>query len=736
MLAGQLEIQLLANIARLISDMDKAKRTVSGAVDTMNSVLKTLGVGISIAGITAFMKSSIDSLDSLNDLRQATGLLGKDIAGLEMAFRQSGLDNSALQKTFVKLSQEIASGGKNLAQMGISLDDASGKAKTSRQIFGELADKIASYEDNAKKVNLVTDIFSAKLAGLIPVLNGGSASLDEYDKLAAKLGQTVSDKTLIAADRFNDTLDLISTASSGVSKQIVAEMLPTFMGLAEQFLTSATSGDRLRNIADFLSTALKGLVAVGIGVVGTFQTVGTAFGGVAAMWSAILSGEFTAAREIVKQTKADIATGFNSTLEDMKAAWSANGSAAVESLVDTNNKLKDQAILLQDLEKKEKEKEAARKKAAAEAKKQSDDALRIGHEYVTLLQIERKQREDLLKPFEDGAKKAADQLDSMRDEIESLDLSKDKQIDLKQAVELTAIARLEEKKAGHQDPEIIKQLNDEIETRKKIAELIPIEQDGRNYKAQREKILDIAKFLDKNNNNELEKLREFYDEKRLIILENTATTEIERQQLLGSLQQQSADAETGYYKSVGREQLRNAASTFNELAMMTRNNVNQNNALYKAAFAATKAFAIAETTISTYEGAQKAYTALAGIPYVGPALGFAAAGVAIAAGLARVANIASQSPGGGGAFHGGTDFVPKEQSYLLDRGERVLSPKQNQDLTSYLQDRQASGGNRSVVINMNLNMSGGGDEGTIRRSATQIANRTGQMVNRALARNS
>jgi hypothetical protein len=67
----------------------------------------------------------------------------------------------------------------------------------------------------------------------------------------------------------------------------------------------------------------------------------------------------------------------------------------------------------------------------------------------------------------------------------------------------------------------------------------------------------------------------------------------------------------------------------------------------KTMFNIGKAAAITQTVLSTYEGAQKAYASLAGIPIVGPALGIAAAGAAIAAGAARVSAIRSQSFGGG-----------------------------------------------------------------------------------------
>lgn len=70
----------------------------------------------------------------------------------------------------------------------------------------------------------------------------------------------------------------------------------------------------------------------------------------------------------------------------------------------------------------------------------------------------------------------------------------------------------------------------------------------------------------------------------------------------------------------------------------------------RALFEAMKAFAIAETTIKTYQGAMEAYSALAGIPIVGPALGAAAAAAVVAAGAARVAQIRSTSIGGGSSI--------------------------------------------------------------------------------------
>lgn len=50
------------------------------------------------------------------------------------------------------------------------------------------------------------------------------------------------------------------------------------------------------------------------------------------------------------------------------------------------------------------------------------------------------------------------------------------------------------------------------------------------------------------------------------------------------------------------------------------------------------------------------------------------------------------------------DYVPSESTYLLDRGERVLSPRQNKDLTNYLANSSKSNGNGGVVIYNNTPM--------------------------------
>jgi|GEM_PF-2604314 len=116
------------------------------------------------------------------------------------------------------------------------------------------------------------------------------------------------------------------------------------------------------------------------------------------------------------------------------------------------------------------------------------------------------------------------------------------------------------------------------------------------------------------------------------------------------------------------------------------------------AFKIGKAAAIAQTVVSTYQAAQKAYTAFAEFPPI--AIAFAAS--AIAAGMARVQSIRSQQFRG--QAHDGLDYIPQEGTYLLDRGERVIDRRTNYDLKEYL--RNSDRANNSQQNNFNFEFNG------------------------------
>lgn len=141
-----------------------------------------------------------------------------------------------------------------------------------------------------------------------------------------------------------------------------------------------------------------------------------------------------------------------------------------------------------------------------------------------------------------------------------------------------------------------------------------------------------------------------------------------------------------YWRGTSQLNLSYGEQITSSFADMAKNMYGEQSSAYKAMFAASKAFAIAQSLVSISQGI--AMASANPFPYNLAAMATVAASTA---GL--VSNIQSVA----GVFHGGTDYVPKESSYLLDKGERVLSPRQNSDLTRYLNNQKRGGGSSGNV---------------------------------------
>lgn len=141
-----------------------------------------------------------------------------------------------------------------------------------------------------------------------------------------------------------------------------------------------------------------------------------------------------------------------------------------------------------------------------------------------------------------------------------------------------------------------------------------------------------------------------------------------------------------------------AADTLSGMTDLMGSLLGEQSAGYKAMFAMSKAFAIAQAIINAPKTFSDVYASVAAIPYVGPYLAPVMAGAAVAVQLAQVAQIKSTNLTG--MAHDGIDYVPQEGTWLLNKGERVLSPRQNQDFTRAMAEKRFDS-QISITINNN-----------------------------------
>lgn len=318
-----------------------------------------LAAGLTVAVFASFVKGGIDAADAMDELREKTGLLMKDVAGVRLIFQREGFGDQELVTSMSKLSKAITTGGGGLAALKVATKEASGEFRSTQAVLYDVADRFAEMENGAQKSALAMDIFGKSGVSLIPMLNGGSEGMRDMAEMAQKLGLVISQETATAAGDFNDTLSLIGQGSQGVAQGIAAELLPTLNSLAGSFLTSMTSGDKLASTANVLGGALKILYTVGVGIVEVFSTVGKAVGAAAAMTVAVLSGNFKEAATIHKSLAADIGAGWANSATAISDAWTGAGADTVAAMAKAGKAQKD-LLATQEA------RDAAAKKAAAD----------------------------------------------------------------------------------------------------------------------------------------------------------------------------------------------------------------------------------------------------------------------------------------------------------------------------------------------------------------------------------
>lgn len=259
MVAGQLELLMFANIARLQADMNAMKGVVSGAMDHISrsvgaakGVLASLGAGLSLAALAHKVDSVTESMAHLQDASEKTGASVERLSQLQFFAGVSGSNIDAVTTALAKLSKGMVSTGveaapttQALKYLGLSAKDAAGNLKDPSMLFEEIAHKLIGYEDGAGKAAIAQALFGKAGAEMLPTL-----------KTMAELGSveaSVTTEQAKAAEDYQGALARLHRQKEVVWNQIVGAMLPSMQSLVDALLEASKKTDSLNSAAKHLA---------------------------------------------------------------------------------------------------------------------------------------------------------------------------------------------------------------------------------------------------------------------------------------------------------------------------------------------------------------------------------------------------------------------------------------------------------------------------------------------------
>lgn len=169
--------------------------------------------------------------------------------------------------------------------------------------------------------------------------------------------------------------------------------------------------------------------------------------------------------------------------------------------------------------------------------------------------------------------------------------------------------------------------------------------------------------------------------------------------------------------SIYSSMLSQAGSVWGDMTQIVKDSAGESSAAYKAMYLVNQGIAMGQATINAF----MAYSqVLAQAPYP---LNMTLAPVALGMGMANVGMIAAQTISG--MAHDGIDNIPKEGTWLLDKGERVVDSRTNSDLKNYLANGGGGGGDVHISVQVT-------DSGVTSQSNQAEQKQLGQMIGNAV----
>lgn len=217
--------------SRVLSRVQAGLGSVQSVASKVGGVLGIMG-GISVGAFASMVKGSIDSVDALNDIKDATGASIENISALEDVAARTGTEMGTVTTALVKLNgvlKDADPGSKQeaaLKAIGLSakelkdLDPAEALLKTATALQG--------FADDGNKARIVQELFGKSLKEVAPLLK----DLAEQGKLVA----TVTTEQAEAAEKFNKQLFSLQKNATDAGRSITGALVPALSEGVERFL--------------------------------------------------------------------------------------------------------------------------------------------------------------------------------------------------------------------------------------------------------------------------------------------------------------------------------------------------------------------------------------------------------------------------------------------------------------------------------------------------------------------
>jgi len=258
------------NLRINLTAFDKTQRAFasvrSGLSKVKSSVFNVRNAVVGL-GATLALKQFAGQIDELAKSSARLGLTVNELQSLEFAAGQTGVSSQELAKGLERFSRSIGETANNIGiakrsfeDLGISVTNSEGRIKPTRELLGEVSDRLKNVEDPAERVRIAFDLFGRSGTKLINTLKGGNEELTSLQERFNEVTIQLTGEQAKAVEAANDGFDRLGRTFSSFGQQITATVLPAIQHVAEAFTVLGSLV--IANIIDGVGTLRNKFIAL------------------------------------------------------------------------------------------------------------------------------------------------------------------------------------------------------------------------------------------------------------------------------------------------------------------------------------------------------------------------------------------------------------------------------------------------------------------------------------------
>jgi len=270
---------------------DQASKNISNIAGKLGNGLKTAAkVGTAaVATVTAaatamtaaFIKGTSEVAqygDNIDKMSQKMGLSAEAYQEWDFIMQHSGTSMETLKASMKTLANAVDSGNDAFQRLGISQNEIA--SLNQEELFARTIEELQKVEDTTERTYLAGQLLGRGATELGALLNTSAEDTEAMRKQVHELGGVMSNEAVKAAAAYQDSLQNMQTAFSGIQRGMLSEFLPSMVtvmdGLALIFsgndsgIAKITEG--VNQFANKLMEAVPKIFELGEGILSSLST--------------------------------------------------------------------------------------------------------------------------------------------------------------------------------------------------------------------------------------------------------------------------------------------------------------------------------------------------------------------------------------------------------------------------------------------------------------------------------